>query len=473
MLVSLLHLLAQSTFFVGCLDSPASPPTPTPVPSGPGPSAPTLTPTPSLPVPTSTPTALATEGPTQSYFNATLGISLAYPMEWLVRETEGGVVFGTSQQVIAGGEFMAGAGLAVSVAPLPNAEWQSVEELCASQASVFNSEEMEIGEPQLRNIGGQVGALISLQGIPGLGQTQTKGLVAAAIWDDWAYTFVALSVAREWATHGASLGRMIESVEFTPRERPEYVPDPWEPDDTLSDATEIEMSSAQAHDLHTLGDRDYVRFEATRGHVYTIETANLGQDIDTRIFLYDAEGRLLTHNDDGRGLEEPWASRLRWTAERTDSLYLMVKDVGDDDAGPGTSYEIRVWEEIHFVEDEYEPDGSPDLATLLKPGKPQVHNLHVPGDQDWIRFEARAGNIFVIETFNLGSSVDTVLHLLDEQGNELAWDDDGRAEEEALASRIQWRAQGDTSLYVMIHDSGDDDGGPETEYRVRLLETWP
>ena len=470
-LLALLSLLAPSMALVGCQGPPASTGTATPFPSPPTLSPPTATP--SLPAPTSTPTVFAAEGPTQSYVSTTLGISLSYPEEWLFRERAAGVVLGTSQQVIAGGELTDGAGLALSVDPLPIAEWQSVEELCVSRASVFDSKVMEIGEPQLRNIGGQVGAVITLQGMPGLGETQTRGLVAAAVWEDWAYTFVALSVADDWATNGPVLNGIIDSVEFTPREQPEYVPDAWEPDDDLADATEIEMSSSQTHDLHTLGDRDHVRFEATRGHVYTIETANLGPDIDTRIFLYDAEGRLLTHNDDGRALEEPWASRLVWTAEKTNTLHLMVKDVGDEDAGPGTSYDIRVWEEVHFVEDEYEPDGSPDLATLLKTGKPQAHNLHIPGDRDWIRVQARTGGIVVIETFNLGSAVDTVLHLLDEEGNELAWDNDGRAEEEALASRIQWTAQKDGSLYVMIHDSGDDNGGPGTEYWVRLLEIRP
>jgi hypothetical protein len=372
--------------------------------------------------------------------------------------------------VIAGGELTEGAGLSVSVDPVPNAQWQNVEELCASKASVFRSERMEIGEPQQRHIGGRPGAAVDLRGIPGVGETPIRGLVAATVWGDWAYTFVAVSVEHEWATHGASLEATIESVQFVPIELAEYAPDPWEPDDTLGDATEIRTATSQSHDLHTLGDRDYVRFEATRGHVYTIETANLGPDIDTSIFLFDAEGKLLAQNDDARALEEPWASRLVWTAERTNTLYVMTRDVGDDDAGPGTSYDVTVWEQVHFVEDEYEPDDSPDLATLLKPAEPQPHNLHVPGDQDWLRLQATAGHTYVIETFNLGPSVDTVLHLFDELGDELAWDDNGRAEEEALASRIQWRAVSDIPLWVMVHDSEDDDGGPGTEYGLRLVE---
>jgi hypothetical protein len=397
---------------------------------------------------------------------------LSYPMDWLFKETEGVVVFGTSQHVIAGGALTAGAGLALSVDPLPDSGSHSSDELCASRASVFTSEKMEIGGPQPRNIGGQDGAMVTLHGIPGLGETQIRGLVAATIWEGWAYTFVALSVADEWDAYEAILERMLDDIQLIPREQLEHVPDVWEPDDSLAEANEIEMASSQTHDLHTQEDRDYLHFPATRGHVYTIETANLGDDIDTKIYLYDDEGNLLAQNDDARSIEELWASRLIWTAEKTNTLFLMVHDVDDNDAGPGTVYDIRVWEEVHFVEDEYEPDDSPGKASLLKVEKPQPHNLHVSGDRDWIRFKATAGTTYVIQTFDLGPRVDTLMHLFDEEGNELALDDNGRDEEEALASQIRWTAQSDGSLYIMVHDSGDD-AGPGTEYWVRLVETRP
>lgn len=453
----------------GCqgASTPSAIPTATPCPTVAPP------PTPTAMSPTPTPQAISPTLALQSYVSPTFGLSLSYPGDWLSRETETRVVFGTSQQVLAGGELTNGAGLAVYVEPLPDAEWQDVQETCADQASVFISEEMEIGAPQYRAIGAQHGALVTLQGTPALGRSAVRGVVAVAVWQDMRYTFVGLSVAEEWDTYGHALLEMIDAVEFVPREHAQFAPDPWEPDDALANAREIETASSQTHDLHTQGDRDCVRFQATRGHIYTIETASLGHDIDTRIFLYDHEGALLAQNDDGRAQEEPWASRLIWTAEKTNTLNVMVEDVGNDDAGPGTSYDITIWEEVHFVEDEYEPDDTAPLATLLKPGAPQPHNLHVPGDQDWLRFEALTGNTFIVETFDLGTGVDTALQVFDEQGNELAWNDNAGSDEEPLASRVQWRAQVDGSLYVMIHDTGDDAGGPGTAYWVRLLETRP
>jgi hypothetical protein len=409
--------------------------------------------------------------PARKHGSRSLGIELPLPEDWLLKETEDSIILGTSEQVLAGGELKSGAGVAIYVQPLPNAEWESVEELCISRASVLKSDTMEIGEPQALIIDGHKAAEVKLQGVPGLGKTAVKGLVAVAIWDRWAYTFVALSVTDEWPTYGATLQAVLGGARFLAREEPDYAPDSWEPDDTLETASPIELDTSQTHDLHRRGDRDFVRFEATRGHIYTVETANLGDTIDTRIFLYDCDGNLLAQNDDGRALEDPWASRLVWTAEKTCSHYVMTQDVAGNNAGPGTAYDLRIWVQVRFVEDEYEPDDAPHWATLLKPGKPQAHNLHAAGDADWMRIEASIGNTYVIETFDLGVDVDPVLHLLDEEGNELATDDNGRNEEEVGADRLRWTAREDGSLYVRVHDAGDDAQGHGTEYWVSLVET--
>jgi hypothetical protein len=416
---------------------------------------------------------VASPQPAQSYSINRLGIALSYPDNWLLRETKNGLVLGTSEQVLAGGELASGAGLAVEIGPLPNAEWESAEELCLSRASVFRSENMHIGEVQALNIDSTEGVQVELQGSPPLGGTPIRGFVALAIWDHWTYTFVALATEDEWSTYGTTLYTIMEGARFLAREEPPYAPDPWEPDDTTDTAPLLEPDSTQTHDLHRLGDRDYARFEATRGYVYTIETASLGQDIDTRIFLYDDAGNLLTHNDDGRSLEELYASRLVWTATKTSTYYVMVHDVGDDGAGPGTSYDLRLWEEVRFIKDEYEADDSARLATLLEPGTPQVHNLHLLGDVDWLRVDAKAGSTYVFETFDLGADVDTVAHLLNEEGNELAVDDNGRDAEEARASRIQWHAISDARYYILVHDAGDDAEGPRTEYWVKLTQSGP
>jgi hypothetical protein len=90
-----------------------------------------------------------------------------------------------------------------------------------------------------------------------------------------------------------------------------------------------------------------------------------------------------------------------------------------------------------------------------------------------MRIDAKAGSTYVFETFDLGADVDTVAHLLNADGNELAVDDNGRDAEEARASRIQWHAISDARYYILVHDAGDDAEGPATEYWVRLTRSGP
>lgn len=467
--VILVAAVALIVLLTACA-SPMAPASPsptlenTPVPTP----RPTSTPARVTPTPRASPAGLAV----RTYVSEALGVQLSYPSDWLLRETENGLVIGTSERVIAGGELEEGAGLVLQAERLPNAEWENLDELARDRASVFSSEAMEIGQPEAITIGGKEASVVTVEGLPPLGKTPIQGMVAAAIWDRWLYSFVAVSVADEWSTYGAPLQTIVEGVHFLTREAPEWPPDAWEPDDTMGDASTLVPGAPQVHNLHRSGDMDYVSFEATRGYTYTVETAELGDDLDTRIFLYDCQGRLLAQDDDGRARQEAWASRLVWTAEHTCAHYVMVHDL-DDDAGPATSYEVRIWERVGFTEDEYEPDDSPSQATLISAGEVYPHNLHGPGDQDWSRIEVQAGYVYILKTSRLGAQVDTVLHLLDEAGKELAVDDNGREEEEPLASRIRWAARRDATLYILVHDQGDDAAGPGTEYWLSLSETSP
>jgi hypothetical protein len=467
---ALMMVTLLSTLLFSCA-SPTATPSASPTPQ----STPTVTaevlPTSTVVTPSPTPLLPGVAG--QSYVDRILGVQLSYPSDWVLRETEEGLVIGTAEKAITGGELVEGAGLALRVESLPNAEWEDLDELAKDRASVFRSQTMVISDPQPLTIDGQQSSFVTMQGQPPLSQTPVQGMVAVVIWDRWLYSFVGLSVADEWPTHGPSLQAIIQSTRFLTREEPTWDPDAWEPDDTLDEASPLEPGSSQSHDLHVLGDRDYVSFAATRGYTYTLETFNLGRDVDTRIFLYDCDGNLLAQDDDGRALDELWASRLVWTAERTCTHYAMVHDVGEDDAGPGTPYDLRMWEQPHFVEDEYEPDGKPTQATLLAPGELQAHNLHFPGDHDWTRLEVQVGHVYVVETSGLGGEVDTVLHLLDEEGEELAADDNGREEEEPLASRIRLTAQADGTLYVVARDKEDDAEGQGTQYWIGLTVISP
>lgn len=241
-------------------------------------------------------------------------------------------------------------------------------------------------------------------------------------------------------------------------------PDDWEPDNNPGEASLIQVGETQRHNLHVEGDYDLVYFAAQEGATYVIETSNLGRHIDTIIHLYGEEGNELASDDDGG--DQFWASRLWWTATEEGTLYIAIHDFGDNEAGPGTSYDISLSPGEAFEIDEYEPDNSRPGANEIAVGEPQTHNLHIAADRDWVCFEAEEGMTYVIETSNLGGDIDTIVYLYDEEGNELASDDDKGGE--LLASRLEWTATEDGTLYVMGRDLWSSSAGPGSEYDISV-----
>jgi beta propeller repeat protein len=122
--------------------------------------------------------------------------------------------------------------------------------------------------------------------------------------------------------------------------------------------------------------------------------------------------------------------------------------------------------------DSYEPDDTyAQASTITVDGASQSHNFHVAGDNDWVKFSATLGTIYVIETFNLGSNCDTYMYLYDTDGTTLiTYDDDSG---EGLASRITWTAPADGTYYICIRHYNSNTYGPDTNYDLKVTTTPP
>jgi hypothetical protein len=122
-----------------------------------------------------------------------------------------------------------------------------------------------------------------------------------------------------------------------PTPSPEPAADPYEPDDSIEEAQPITTDGVpHVHNLHVRRDHDYVHFEAYEGTAYTMETSDLGGDVDTIVYLYDTEGNELAYADDGA--QEPLASRIVWIAPSSGTYYVMIRDLGEESAGPDATY---------------------------------------------------------------------------------------------------------------------------------------
>ncbi len=118
--------------------------------------------------------------------------------------------------------------------------------------------------------------------------------------------------------------------------------DPYEPDDTVASAGSIGIGEVQGHNIHAVGDHDWLSFQAEAGVTYLVETYHLGEEVDTVLLLYNGRGEELAKDDDGG--DEPRASRIAWTAQTTETLYVMVRDYKDDRADRSMAYDISVYE---------------------------------------------------------------------------------------------------------------------------------
>lgn len=175
-------------------------------------------------------------------------------------------------------------------------------------------------------------------------------------------------------------------------------------------------------------------------------TRRLEAGTDTVLALVDANGRDLVEDDDG-GRHEQLASQIEVPAGQRRPLFVRARSIGGegrfelvampDTTPPGPSFPLSL--------------RAAAAAPALEVGRP-VPLLLRRGQAAWFRLPE--GDISVL-TRNLGSATDTVLHLVDAQGEEIAEDDDGGG---GLASRLDVPASEPRPLFVRATLLGDRTG---------------
>ena len=112
--------------------------------------------------------------------------------------------------------------------------------------------------------------------------------------------------------------------------------DSYEPDNTYSQATTISTNGTiQSHSINPAGDVDWVKFSATSGKDYTIETSGC----DTYIYLYSTNGTTVLAQDDDGG--EGAASMIDWNCSSSGTYYVKVRHYYGSET---ESYNISVTE---------------------------------------------------------------------------------------------------------------------------------
>lgn len=126
-----------------------------------------------------------------------------------------------------------------------------------------------------------------------------------------------------------------------------------------------------------------------------------------------------------------------------------------------------------------EPNDS--LRTAQPLGLPAIVNGRIerPGDEDFFRFDGRAGETVTIEVLarRLGSPLDSVIAVLDEAGRALATNDDTDDKGAGLLthhadSRLLVTLPSDGAYVLRLADT-QHQGGPEYGYRLRVSPAQP
>jgi hypothetical protein len=116
--------------------------------------------------------------------------------------------------------------------------------------------------------------------------------------------------------------------------------------------------------------------------------------------------------------------------------------------------------------DAYEDDDFPDDATVLGFGLENGHEHDFCDDAvDWVKFSAKANNIYTIETFSKGLRADTFLTLFDTDGQTILVANDDYEDAPVFSSRIVWEAPSSGDYFVRITNRADL-VGCETDYEL-------
>ena len=257
--------------------------------------------------------------------------------------------------------------------------------------------------------------------------------------------------------------------------------DVYEPDNTMDEAASITVGTEQAHTFHGAcgGDVDWVKFDATTGTTYTIQTLGLSGDNDTVLRLYDASGEEITSDDDDP--DYPPASRIDWTATGSGTYFVEVVHFNRfAGGGDDLSYSLKVAIAADppapssppgYYADDFEPDNAwHDAQPIQVNGGLQERNFDVPGDEDWVKVWAFAGNEYTIKTSDLPEGNDTELYLYDADLKLLAYNDDVYS---GSGHSLITYSISETGAYFVRVKHHKSEGGSGYTYSLEVTSTVP
>ena len=236
--------------------------------------------------------------------------------------------------------------------------------------------------------------------------------------------------------------------------------DNYEPDNEYYLATKVSVGSTSDHTFISGVDReDWIKFTCNKSDKIKISTSDW-----TALYAYDSNLNLI-----GTNIYSMWDSTEKEYVGYLKDKYVIIYCPGDkytvyvDVSNISSSdyqYSINV-SNITGGDD----DNVLDNATSINVNSSKNGTFSFfSNDEDYYKFNATAGKVYLIETTNRTPYTDTVLGLYNPSGSLIGYDDDSNAN---LTSLIMWKCPSDGTYFVSVLQNTIGNG---TNYTLSISE---
>ncbi len=245
-----------------------------------------------------------------------------------------------------------------------------------------------------------------------------------------------------------------------------YPADPYEPDNTAMSAKIVCNRQVQNHNIHLIGDVDWVKFKVGGFGAKNVRVLTSGAAGNTQIWLFgpNSATKCIAYDDDS-GIGNFSAIDVGPLAPGL--YYLKIKEYGNNAGIPGYTLQVSWTTAAGGALDAYEYDDVPLWANAIANGQTQNRTMEA-GNTDWLRFNVTGagGRNLRLETAGATAAAtgDTQVWLYgpNTASSLIAADDDSGAGKFSL---IQVASLRPGTYYAKIREYGNDAAIPA--YRVR------
>ncbi|MCP4353036.1 MAG: T9SS type A sorting domain-containing protein [Desulfobacterales bacterium] len=228
----------------------------------------------------------------------------------------------------------------------------------------------------------------------------------------------------------------------------------YENNDTFRQAKLIIANDedSQRHNFHDADDEDWIMFYGEPEKPYFIEAKELNINAEPKIEIYNTDGRTLL-KDENESSDS--SVTMNWTCPREGIYFVKITNAANM-YGENTAYSLSLRCDIPLSFENYEDNDTAEEAKWIKVGAdqcPQYHNFDKPGDEDWIKFYAKADKICQVEVKNIGDNSDVIVEFYNTDATEIL-DDGGGWQQDTVFVRNTIEQDG--IYYVRIANKFSD-----------------